>query len=82
MYNTKLMQEKISFLIKERESIESTGSRFIDHDLEKIYRFINREIQNLQLLMFKNEYRCFSNKLEEIFNAGPSFPSKEKGNGV
>jgi len=30
--------------------------------------------------MFEDEYQKFSDRLEEVFNAGPAFPSKEKDN--
>ena len=75
MTNKKLIQARLDYLYKERESVEASGYR-IDPDLRKIYRFINEEIQNLQLMIFEDEYLSFSNRLEEIFNTGPAFPSK------
>ena len=79
MNNKKLIQARLDYLYKERESVEAAGYR-IDPDLRKIYRFINEEIQKLQLIMFEDEYQSFSDRLEEIFNTGPAFPSKEKDN--
>ena len=79
MNNKKLIQARLDYLYKERESVEASGYR-IDPDLRKIYKFINEEIQNLQLIMFEDEYQKFSDRLEEVFNAGPAFPSKEKDN--
>ena len=79
MTNKKLIQARLDYLYKERESVETCGYR-IDPDLSKIYRFIQEEIQNLQLIMFEDEYQSFSDRLEEIFNTGPAFPSKEKDN--
>ena len=79
MTNKKLIQARLDYLYKERESVEASGYRIVP-DLRKIYRFINEEIQNLQLIMFEDEYQSFSDRLEEIFNTGPAFPSKEKGN--
>lgn len=79
MNNKKLIQARLDYLYKERESVEASGYR-IDPDLRKIYRFINEEIQNLQLIMFEDEYQSFSDRLEEIFNTGPAFPSKKKDN--
>ena len=79
MNNKKLIQARLDYLYKERESVETSGYR-IDPYLRKIYRFIQEEIQNLQLIMFEDEYQSFSDRLEEIFNAGPAFPLKEKDN--
>ena len=76
MTNKKLIQARLDHLYKERESVEASGYR-IDPDLRKIYRFINEEIQELQLIMFAEEYQGLSDRLEEIFNTGPAFPSKE-----
>ena len=79
MTNKKLIQARLDYLYKDRESVEASGCR-IEPDLRKIYRFINEEIQNLQLIMFEDEYQSFSDRLEEIFNTGPAFPSKVKDN--
>lgn len=79
MKSNKLISAKLDYLYKERESVEASGYQ-IDPGLRKIHRFINEEIQNLQLIVFEEEYQGFSDRLEEIFNTGPVFPSKEKDN--
>ena len=79
MTNKKLIQARLDYLYKERELVEASGYR-IDPDLRKIYKFINEEIQSLQLVIFEDQYQSFSDRLEEIFNTGPAFPSKEKDN--
>ena len=76
MQSNKLISAKLDYLYKERESVEASGYR-IDPDLRKIYRFINEKIQDLQLILFAEEYQGFSDRLEEIFNTGPVLPSKE-----
>jgi hypothetical protein len=52
----------LTYLYNQREQIESTGYR-IDPDLRKVYRFINYEIQNLQMMNFKNRYEEHKGKL-------------------
>jgi hypothetical protein len=81
MQSNKLISAKLDYLYKERESVEASGYR-IDPDLRKIYRFINEEIRELKLIIFTEEYKGFSDRLEEIFNAGPAFPLKEKDNAI
>jgi hypothetical protein len=79
MQSNKLISAKLDYLYKERESVEASGYR-IDPDLRKIYRFISEEIQELQLIIFAEEYQGFGDRLEEIFNVGLAFPLKEKDN--
>jgi hypothetical protein len=67
MKNKPYIQEVLHFLYSEREKIESTGYR-IDPDLRKTHRFINEEIQNLQMMLFEQEYTQFSDRLAEVFD--------------
>ena len=67
MKNKPYIQEVLHFLYSEREKIESTGHR-IDPDLRKTHRFINEEIQNLQMMLFEQEYTQFSDRLAEVFD--------------
>ena len=53
----------LTYLYNQRDQIESTGYR-IDPDLRKVYRFINDEIQNLQMMTFKNRYEEHKSKLQ------------------
>lgn len=73
----KQIQERLNYLYSEREKIESTGVR-IDPDLKRVYCFINKEIQNLQLVLFKNEYRQFRCYLHE--SIGDSMETTTKTN--
>ena len=76
MTSRKHIQAKLDFLYREREKIEATGFR-IDPDHRKTYRFIGDEIQNLQMCLFEDEYRQFSERLMEIFDSAPVFTPKE-----
>ena len=81
MKNKKLIHELLHYLYSEREKIESTGFR-VDQDLIKSYQYVNKEIQNLQKKLFKQEYQQFSNRLEELFQGSPEFIKKENGDAV
>ena len=81
MKNKKLIHELLHYLYSEREKIESTGFRK-DPDLRKAHRFANDEIQNLQMMLFEQEYQQFSNRLEELFQGSPEFTKKENGDAV
>lgn len=81
MKNKPYIQEVLHFLYSEREKIESTGYR-IDPDLRKTHRFINEEIQNLQMMLFEQEYTQFSDRLAEVFEGSPGFPKKEHSDAV
>jgi hypothetical protein len=76
MKNKPYIQEVLHFLYSEREKIESTGYR-IDPDLRKTHRFINEEIQNLQMMLFEQEYTQFSDRLAEVFDCSTAMV-KEK----
>ena len=64
MNNLKLVHKKLEFLFEERFKIESVddGEDICDSDFSKILQFINEEIRDLQLLIFKHNY-------DEIFNS-------------
>jgi hypothetical protein len=81
MKNKKLIHELLHYLYSEREKIESTGFR-VDQDLIKSYQYVNKEIQNLQKKLFKQEYQQFSNRLEELFQGSPEFIKKENDDAV
>jgi hypothetical protein len=74
--------EILNHLFSEREKIESTGYSRVDPDLRKTYRFINEEIQNLQMMLFEHEYHQFSERLEQLFKGSPEFAKKENGDAV
>jgi hypothetical protein len=61
----KQIQDKLNYLYSERDKIESTGFR-IDPDVKKVYRFINEEIQILQLMLLKSQYKQFCCYLHEL----------------
>ena len=48
--------------------MESTGHR-VDPDLRKVYEFVNQEIQNLQMVVFENQYEELSRKLSDLLEA-------------
>ena len=81
MKSKKLIQELLHYLYSEREKVESTGYR-IDPDLRKAHRFINDEIQNLQMMLFEHDYNQFSDRLTELFEGSPEFTKKEKSDAV
>ncbi len=61
--------------------MESTGCR-IDFDLRKAHRFVNEEIQNLQMMLFEHDYNQFSDRLSELFEGSPGVSRKENGDAV
>lgn len=81
MKSKKLIQELLHYLYSEREKMESTGYR-IDPDLRKTHRFINDEIQNLQMMLFEQEYTQFSERLSELFEGSPGVSRKENSDAV
>ena len=56
MKDPKQISSLLEYLYKEREQVESTGDH-LDSDLTKVYDFINNEIQELQMKLFKNNYQ-------------------------
>jgi len=58
MNNPKLVHKKLEYLFEERFKIESVddGEDICDSDFSKIHQFINEEIRDLQLLLFKHNY--------------------------
>ena len=81
MKSQKLINELLHYLYSEQEKIESTGYR-VDFDLRKSLRFINDEIQNLQMILFEQEYTQFSERLSELLEGSPGVSRKEKGDAV
>ena len=65
MKDTRLIPELLVYLYKEREKLESTGQH-VDPDLRMAYEFVNQEIQNLQMIIFENQYKQFSMKLSDL----------------
>jgi len=78
MKNKKYIRKVLHYLYSEREKIESTGYR-IDPDLRKTHRFINEEIQNLQMMLFEDEYRQFSERLAEVFDCPFEVTKRDQG---
>jgi len=81
MKSQKLINELLHYLYSEGEKMESTGYR-VDFDLRKAHRFINDEIQNLQMMLFEQEYTQFSERLSELFEGSPGVSRKENGDAV
>ncbi len=81
MEGRKLIHELLHYLYFEREKMESTGYR-VDPDLRKTLRFVNDEIQNLQMTLFKNNYIQYGNQLSEQFKDSSGISSTEKNDAV
>ena len=81
MKSKKLIQELLHYLYSEREKMESTGCR-VDFDLRKAHRFVNEEIQNLQMMLFEKEYTRFSERLSELFDGPSGVGTKEHSDAV
>ena len=81
MKSQKIINELLHYLYSEREKMESTGCN-VDFDLRKAHRFINKEIQDLQMLSWEQEYTQFSERLSELFEASSGSTKQEKGNAV
>ena len=56
MKDPKQISSLLEYLYKERSQVESTGDH-LDSDLTKVYDFINNEIQELQMKLFKTNYQ-------------------------
>ena len=58
MNNLKLVHKKLEYLFEERFKIESVddGEDICDSDFSKILKFINEEIGDLQLTIFRANY--------------------------
>jgi hypothetical protein len=57
------IQDKINYLIEEKERIESTGCPRVDEDFVLTYYFITEEISRLQLELFQQQYQIrFGNR--------------------
>ena len=66
--HTKCIQELLYFLSSEREKIEDSGQRKVDHDLRETHKFICDEIKSLHSLLFRMEYKQLSERLAEVFD--------------
>ena len=64
MKNPKQISSLLEYLYKERDQVESTGDP-IGSDLTKVYDFINNEIQELQMKLFKINYQEYAMTLKE-----------------
>jgi hypothetical protein len=66
MKDPKQISILLEYLYKERIQVESTGVH-LDSDLTKVYDFINHEIQELQMKLFKIKYQeCAMNLKDQI----------------
>lgn len=54
----------LKYLYKERSQVESTGDH-LGSDLTKVYDFINQEIQDLQMKLFRIKYQECAVTLKE-----------------
>ena len=59
MKDPKQISSLLEYLYKERNQVESTGDH-LDSDLTKVYDFINHEIQELQMKLFKTNYQEYA----------------------
>ena len=64
MKDPKQISILLEYLYKERNQVESTGDH-LDSDLTKVYDFINNEIQELQMKLFKLKYQEYAMTLKE-----------------
>ena len=64
MKDPKQISSLLEYLYKEREQFESTGDH-LDSDLTKVYDFINNEIQELQMKLFKTNYQEYAMTLKD-----------------
>ena len=77
MNTKKQIQEKLNYLYPERAKVELTGFR-VDPDFKNVYRFINKEIQNLQLMLFRNEYKQFCDHHHESIDDSIKATTKKR----
>jgi hypothetical protein len=64
MKDPKQISSLLEYLYKERNQVESTGDH-LDSDLTKVYDFINNEIQELQMKLFKTNYQEYAMTLKD-----------------
>ena len=64
MKDPKQISSLLEYLYKERNQVESTGDH-LDSDLTKVYDFINHEIQELQMKLFKINYQEYAMTLKD-----------------
>jgi len=60
------IQEAITYLIEEKERIESTGCPRVDEDFVPTHHFITEEISRLQLELFKQQYQIRFGTREDV----------------
>ena len=60
------IQDKINYLIEEKERIESTGCPRVDEDFVPTYHFITEEISRLQLELFRQQYQIRFGTKEDV----------------
>ena len=84
MTNKKIIQELLHYLTSEREKIEYSGDGIagMDPDLQKVYQFINEEIQDLQKEYFGNEYLHIRENLTDLFEGEPGVNKKENSDAI
>ena len=84
MKNKKILQELLHYLISEREKIKYNGHGIagMDPDLQKVYNFINEEIQDLQKEYFENEYLHIRGNLTDLFEGAPGVSKKENSDAI
>ena len=81
MKNKNHINKLLHYLYSERDKIESTGD-VVDQDLRATYCFINEEIQDLHMMLFKHQYIQFSDRLEHLLECSTGFTTAENGNAV
>lgn len=64
MKDPKQISTLLEYLHKERSQVEFTGDH-LESDLTKVYDFINEEIQELQMKLFKNRYQEYAMTLKD-----------------
>lgn len=60
------IQDKINYLIEEKERIESTGCPRVDEDFVSTHHFITEEISRLQLELFQQQYQIRFGNREDV----------------
>lgn len=63
--DSRQIHELLVFLLEEREKVEQISHR-LDHDQKLTWKYINKKIQKLNLLMFRHE---FGEHLKQVKNA-------------
>ena len=53
--DSRQIHELLIFLLEEREKVEQVSHR-LDHDQKLTWKYINKKIQKLNLLLFRHEF--------------------------